>query len=49
MKSQKYGCKDKPGDIIEVSVPKHIELPFQITVRYPDEDYKDYTFWWHNA
>lgn len=48
MKTQKYGCKDN-DDIVTVTVPDHIELPAQITVRYPDEDFKDRTFWWHYA
>lgn len=49
MKTQRYGCKDKPGALVTVSVPLDVEYPSQISVRYPDEDYREYVFWWHDA
>ncbi len=45
MKSQKYRCKDKPNDEFEIVMPYHIELPAQVRVRYPDEDFREYVFW----
>lgn len=49
MKTQKYGSKEHPGDIVEITVPDHIELPVQIRVRYPEEDFRDDVFWWDYA
>jgi hypothetical protein len=49
MASQKYGHPDKPGDIIVILVPDNVETPASIEVRYPDEDYRSYVFWWHYA
>lgn len=45
MKSMKYGSKEKPDDLVEITVPDHIELPARIEVRYPDNDYESQVFW----
>lgn len=47
-RTQRYGCKDKPGALVTVTVPADAETPAQIAVRYPDEDYREYVFWWHD-
>jgi len=47
MKYQTYGCRERPGGLITVTVPDDIEPPYQLTVRVPDENYDEYTYWWH--
>lgn len=48
-RTQRYGCKDKPGAVVTLTVPADAETPAQIEIRYPDEDYRRYVFWWHYA
>lgn len=44
MVTAEYRASDS-DEKVYVSVPEHMELPNFIRVRNPEEDYRDYKFW----